>query len=89
MTALQDVENSLIAFAEEQKHNKSLSAAVAADQKSVNLNTRLYQEGQTNLLSVLTAEASLYTDEGSFTQSKENLASDLIALYKALGGGWE
>lgn len=89
LTAFEDVENALIAFSDEQKHDKSLSDAVAADHKSVDLNLRLFQEGQTNLLSVLTAQGTLYTDESSFTQSRENLAADLIALYKALGGGWK
>lgn len=89
LTALQDVENALIAFAREQEHKKSLSNAVAADQKSVALNQRLFEEGQTNLLSVLTAQGTLYADENILTQSGENLAADLIALYKALGGGWE
>lgn len=89
LTALQEVENALIAFADEEQHNRSLSDAVAPDQKSVNLNSRLFQEGQVNLLSVLTAKSALYTDQNAVTQSKENLAADLIALYKALGGGWE
>ncbi len=89
LTALQDVENALIAFADEQKHYRSLNDAVAADHKSVNLNQRLFEEGQTNFLSVLTAQGTLYTDENAFTQSRENQAADLIALYKALGGGWE
>ncbi|MGA2880971.1 MAG: efflux transporter outer membrane subunit [Bryobacteraceae bacterium] len=89
LTALQDVENALIAFAEEQKHDKSLRDAVAADRTAVDLSLRLFQEGQTNFLSVLTAQGTLYTDESALTQSRENLAADLIALYKALGGGWE
>ncbi len=89
LTALQDVENALIAFAKEQQHYKSLSDAVAADHKAVDLSLRLFQEGQTNFLSVLTAQRTLYTDDSAFTQSRENIGADLIALYKALGGGWE
>jgi len=89
LTALQDVENALVAFAEEQKHYKSLGDAVAADHKAVDLSLRLFQEGQTDFLSVLTAQRTLYTDDSAFTQSRENLGTDLIALYKALGGGWE
>ena len=88
LTALQDVENALVAFAEEQKHQKSLADAVAADRKNVALSDRLYQEGQNNLLTVLTAEAALNADRVALTQSAENLAADVIALYKALGGGW-
>ena len=89
LTALQDVENALIAFAKEQEHHKSLSDAVAADHKAVDLSLRLYREGQTDFLSVLTAQRTQYTDENALTQSTQNIATDLIALYKALGGGWE
>ncbi len=89
LTALQDVENALIAFAKEQEHHKSLSDAVNADHKAVDLSLRLYQEGQTDFLTVLTAQRTQYADENALTQSSQNIAADLIALYKALGGGWE
>lgn len=89
LTAVQDVENARIAFADEQKHYKSLSDAIAADHKNVDLNLRLFQEGQTDFLSVLAAQRTLYADESAFTQSRENLGANFIALYKALGGGWQ
>ena len=61
----------------------------AADHKAVDLSLRLFQEGQTDFLSVLTAQRTLYADDSALTQSRENIATDLIALYKALGGGWD
>jgi NodT family efflux transporter outer membrane factor (OMF) lipoprotein len=89
LTALQDVENALVAFDQEQKHFKSLSTAVAADHRAVDLSLRLFHEGQTDFLSVITAQRTLYTDDAALTQSRENLGADLVALYKALGGGWD
>jgi outer membrane protein TolC len=50
---------------------------------------QLFRAGQTDFLNVLTAEHTLYTDDSALTQSRENIAADLIALYKALGGGWD
>jgi outer membrane protein TolC len=38
---------------------------------------------------VITAQRTLYADDSALTQSRENLVADLIALYKALGGGWD
>ena len=38
---------------------------------------------------MLVAQRSLYTAEDALAQSSRNIATDLIALYKALGGGWE
>lgn len=89
LTALQDVENALVAFAKEQQHHKSLGDAVAYDRKAVELSLKLFTEGQTDFLNVLVAQRQLYTDESALTASTQNIAADLIALYKALGGGWE
>lgn len=89
LTALQDVENALVAFSGEQKHYQSLSTAVAADHKAVDLSMKLFQAGLTDFLSVITAQRTLYTDDSALTLSRENLGADLVALYKALGGGWD
>ena len=89
LTALQDVENALIAFAKEQQHRKALNDAVVANRKAVDLSLRLYTEGQTDFLNVVTAQRSLYAAEDALAQSSSNIATDLIALYKALGGGGE
>jgi len=87
LAALQDVENALIAFTNEQRHRKALTEAVAANRKAVDLSTLLYTEGQVDFLNVVTAELSLYTAENALVQSNINIATDIIALYKALGGG--
>ena len=89
LTAIQDVENALIAYTYEQEHHKALIDAVAANRKAVELSTQLYVEGQTDFLSVLVAQGSLYSSENALVQSTSNLSTDLIALYKALGGGWD
>lgn len=89
LAAFQDVENALIAFAKEQQHRKALIDAVTANRKAVELSLQLYTEGQTNFLNVVTAQLSLYAAENALVQSNCNIATDLIALYKALGGGGE
>jgi outer membrane protein TolC len=89
LAAFQDVENALVAFAKEQQHRKALYDAVIANRKAVDLSSQLYTEGQTDFLSVLVAQLSLYASEEALVQSECSIATDLIALYKALGGGWE
>ena len=89
LAAFQDVENALIAFANEQQHLKTLTDAVAANRKAVELSLLLYTEGQVDFLNVLVAQRSLYDSEDALVQSKTSIVTDLIALYKALGGGWE
>jgi len=89
LTALKDVENALIAYSKEQQRYKALLDTVAANRKAVDLSTQLYTQGQTDFLSVLVSQRSLYTSEDSLVQSTSNLSTGLVALYKALGGGWE
>ena len=89
LSALGEVENALIASAKEQEHREQLTQAVAANRKAVDLSTTLYTQGQTDFLSVLNAQRSLYLSEDALVQSTGTVSTNLIALYKALGGGWE
>ena len=89
LTALQDVKNSLVAYAKEQVHRKALSDAVAANQRAADISTRLYSDGLTDFLNVLNAQRSLFGSEDALVQSDRAVSTDLVSLYKALGGGWE
>jgi NodT family efflux transporter outer membrane factor (OMF) lipoprotein len=89
LTALQDVETALVAYAKEQEHQKSLAAAVASNRQAVDLAMKLYVAGKTDFLNVLNAQRELFATEDALTQSTRTLGTNLIALYKALGGGWE
>lgn len=89
ITALKDVENALIAYAKEHERNKSLTEAVAHNRKAVDSATQLYERGLTDFLNVLVAQRSLFASEEALVQSTRNLSTDLVALYKALGGGWD
>ncbi len=87
--AFQDVENALIAFTKEQQHRQAINEAVVANRRAVDLSLQLYAEGLTDFLNVLNAQRSLYASEDALVQSERSIATDLIALYKALGGGWK
>ena len=89
LNALQEVENALIAAVREQDRRESLLAAVAANRRAVRLAEMLYTEGQTDFLNVLQAQRSLYAAEEALAQSSRNVSIQLVALYKALGGGWD
>ena len=88
LTALQEVENALIASAKEQEHREALVRAVTAYRKAVELATKLYTEGQIDFLNVLDAQRSLYSSEDALAQSTRTVSTRLVALYKALGGDW-
>lgn len=89
LTALKDVETALVAYAKDQERIRSLGVAVENNRSAVDLSTRLYVAGKSDFLNVLIAQRSLNTSEEALVQSTRTLATDLIALYKALGGGWE
>ena len=89
LTALQEVDNALIASTKEHEHYQALSDAVAANRKAVLLATQLYTHGQTDFLNVLLAQRSLYASEDALAQSTRTVSTNIVALYKALGGGWE
>ena len=50
---------------------------------------REYENGLTDLLDVLEVQRNLYASQDTLAQSDQAVSSDLVALYKALGGGWE
>jgi NodT family efflux transporter outer membrane factor (OMF) lipoprotein len=89
LTALNEVETALVAYAREQEHREALTRAVGANRKALELSTTLYREGKVGFLEVLTAQRSLYVSEDALVQSDRIVAQNLVALYKALGGGWE
>ncbi len=87
--ALQEVESALIASKKEKEHFQALSNAVEANRKAVRLATLLYQGGEIDFLEVLIAQRSLLLSEDAWAQSRERLSTNLITLYKAIGGGWD
>lgn len=87
--ALQEVENALIDLDREQERRKALVNAVAFNRKAVDLSIKLYTEGQTDFLNVLQAQRSLFVTEEALALSTRSLSTNLVALYKALGGGWD
>jgi multidrug efflux system outer membrane protein len=89
LTALKDVETALVAYAKEQEHRKALSEAVVNNRKAVDLAMILYVAGKSDFLNVLIAQRSLFATEDALAQSTRTVDTNLIALYKALGGGWE
>ncbi len=89
LTALKDVETALVAYAKQQETRKSLSEAVVNNRKAVELAMTLYLAGKSDFLNVIIAQRSLFNTEDALAQSIRTMDTNLIALYKALGGGWE
>jgi len=89
LTALGDVEGALVNYSKEQTRYRSLLAAVAANRRAAQMANDLYVQGLVPFLDVLDAQRTVYASESDLVFSEANMASNLVALYKALGGGWE
>jgi outer membrane protein, multidrug efflux system len=88
LTAFKEVEDTLIAYNKEQQRYKSLAQAVAASQLAVQMADERYHKGLTMFLDVLQTQQTLYQTQRDLVDSEVKLSTDLVALYKALGGGW-
>jgi outer membrane protein, multidrug efflux system len=88
LRAVEEVENALSARTREQQRQERLRAAVAANRRALDLATERYTGGLENFLSVLDAQRAVYSAEDSLAESETHAMVSLIAVYKALGGGW-
>jgi NodT family efflux transporter outer membrane factor (OMF) lipoprotein len=89
LQAWHDVDNALTAYEAEQTRRDQLSHAVTDNQHALVLAQSRYQQGVSDFLTVLDAERSLLSAQLQFADSTTTVSSNLVALYKALGGGWE
>lgn len=89
LTALQDVENALVSYRTDQERVIQLDETVNALQSSFNLASDSYKKGLSTFLEVLDAQRQLAQAKQQAEQARVQSSLDLVALYKALGGGWE
>jgi multidrug efflux system outer membrane protein len=88
LSALEEVENALAAYAGEQVRRQSLAESSEAARRAADLAGEQYSAGLIDFQVVLDAQRSLLNSQDQLATSEAEIASDLIRLYKALGGGW-
>jgi NodT family efflux transporter outer membrane factor (OMF) lipoprotein len=89
LTAMQDVETSLVGYAEHQVERERLALSVQSQSRAVELARERFETGIKDFLTVLDAERQLRDVENSLALSETQVLVNLISLYKALGGGWQ
>jgi NodT family efflux transporter outer membrane factor (OMF) lipoprotein len=87
--ALRETEDALLTHAGESERREALVRAEAEHRLATTLAGDLYGSGMTDFLDVLAAERDLHTAEDALAVSERELGRELVALYKALGGGWD
>ena len=88
LQAVEDVENVLVAYAKEQDRRDYLTKAEAAAERATLLAQDQYEVGLVDFNNVLDAQRALLILQDQLAQSEGSVTSNLVRLYKALGGGW-
>ncbi len=89
LIALEETETALVNFGREQFRRDYLRESAQASEKATSLARLRYQYGVSDFLTVLDAERTLLQAQDQLAQSETTAATSLVAVYKALGGGWE
>lgn len=89
LLALEETEDAMAAYAHEKQRIESLVVAADAARQSVDLVTELYKSGLTDFQNVLNMQKALLDQQDQLAASRGRVSTDLVAIYKALGGGWD
>ncbi len=88
ITALQEVEQALVSYFNDEKKVRILTREVTAYEKTVELTLDLFNAGLSDFSQVLRTRNTWLLSQNSLVDSQQALATDLISVYKALGGDW-
>lgn len=89
LRSFEEVENALVNYTREQSRRQSLMAALEADRRAFDVANRQYTSGVVDFQRVLDSQRGLFAGEDALSESEKQMATNLVAVYKALGGGWE
>src|ERR1700726_2766760 len=89
LRAWKEVDDALTDYREAQRRRVDIARSVTENQSALQAARQRYSEGATNFLDVTATQAQLLQSENDLADSDTLIATDLVNLYRALGGGWE
>jgi outer membrane protein, multidrug efflux system len=89
LTALRETESALTTYSRDLQRDDDLGTAQARAGEAQQQAQRLYVGGKIDFLPLLDAQRSLVAADGALAASHAQLAADQVAIFLALGGGWE
>ncbi|MDH3717519.1 MAG: efflux transporter outer membrane subunit [Planctomycetota bacterium] len=89
LTANQEVEDALVAFLKTQQQVKFLAGTVNATRSALELELLNFKEGETDFTGVFVLQGDLAGKQDQLAAAQGDVVTSLIAMYKALGGGWQ
>jgi multidrug efflux system outer membrane protein len=89
LNALETTEDALVSYGRSQLRRDALQLAAAASDKAADLARQRFEGGLIDFLEVLDAERTALSAELLLSQSRTDAATSLVAVYKAVGAGWD
>ena len=89
LRAAREVDDAAAGFARSREQVALLADSVQAARRALDLATLQYREGLTDFQRVIDSQRVFFSQQDLLVTSRDNLAQNLVALYKAMGGGWE
>ena len=89
LLALEETESALVTYDSERARREELREATTQSEKAAKLARQRYDDGVTDFLTVLDADRRVLEAQDALAGSETRTATALVAIYKALGGGWE
>lgn len=84
-----ETEDAIVSFLESQARVKALADSVTASERSLELALKQYREGDTDFNRVFNLESALVQQQDQLATAEAEVATSLVRIYKALGGGWQ
>jgi multidrug efflux system outer membrane protein len=89
LLAIEDIDNAVTGFNQQRVRVDHLIDQSTQSQRAADLARVRYQEGETGFLELLDAERVQLSAEDDLAQAEAGINTRAVALYKALGGGWQ
>lgn len=89
LRAAREMDDAAVAFAKSRVQVPLLEQAVQAARRSLDIATIQYREGLVDFERVLDSQRTLFSQQERLVNNRGSVSLNLIALYKAMGGGWE
>ena len=89
LTAYQEVEDAMVGFIKAREESGIRAEGAQAAKRATEISNIQYREGAVDFQRVIDSERTLVSQQDQWTQARGDISLNLIAMYKALGGGWE
>ncbi len=89
LSAYSEVESAMVAYAEARKQVVFYQRSVEASQRAAGIAVSQYTDGIADYSRILNTQTALLRSQANLIEARQQVSSNLVAIYKGLGGGWQ